>query len=92
MKRTLVVHIRRGADANGRSRYLCERRGPRAELERRHVELAWLDDLQRKPLGELAALMKRVTCPHCREAFKFSPAASIGEGPDPWKLRAQGAE
>jgi hypothetical protein len=82
VKRTLVVHIRRGSDANGRSRYLCERRGPRAELERRHVEAAELERDSRP--------LERVTCPHCREAFTFSPHAAIGEGPDPWKLRAQG--
>ena len=73
MKRTLVVHIRRSSDANGRSRYLCERRGPRAELERRHVELAWLESDSRP--------LERVTCPNCKEAFTLSRQCAIEEGP-----------
>lgn len=81
MKRTLVVHIRRGADANGRSRYLCERRGPRAELERRHVEARALERDSRE--------LERVTCPHCKEAFTFSRQGQISDGPEPLNLGAR---
>lgn len=81
MKRTLVVHIRRSSDANGRSRYLCERRGPRAELERRHVELAWLRRDSRP--------LERVTCPHCKEAFTFLRPEQIGDGPESLNLGAR---
>lgn len=63
MKRTLIVHIRRGADTNGRSRYLCDRRGPRAALERRHVERSWAEADPR--------VLERVNCPGCLDAYTF---------------------
>ncbi len=57
----LRVHVRTGRDRWQRSVYRCGRNGPRAELERHHVELA---ELKRDP-----RLLARVNCPDCRAPF-----------------------